>query len=78
MYAPWFDDVERIGGQFWDGRATGETLGDPLADQALGPFLNSVEMANGSKWEVVRDAQDSDVWTNSLLAAAPPLEKHYQ
>jgi cytochrome c peroxidase len=28
---------------FWDGRATGWILGDPLAEQALGPFLNPVE-----------------------------------
>lgn len=34
-----------VGGMFWDGRATGERLGDPLAEQALGPFLNPVEMA---------------------------------
>lgn len=32
-----------IGGMFWDGRATGWTLGDPLAEQALGPFLNPLE-----------------------------------
>lgn len=32
-----------IGGMFWDGRATGEVTGDPLADQAMGPFLNPVE-----------------------------------
>lgn len=32
-----------IGGNFWDGRATGEVLGNPAADQALGPFLNPVE-----------------------------------
>ena len=34
-----------IGGNFWDGRATGERLGNPAADQALGPFLNHVEQA---------------------------------
>jgi len=34
-----------VGGNFWDGRATGEVLGNPAADQALGPFLNSVEQA---------------------------------
>jgi cytochrome c peroxidase len=46
-----------IGGLFWDGRATGRTditttgsmgsgpTGDPLADQAKGPFGNPVEMA---------------------------------
>jgi cytochrome c peroxidase len=34
-----------IGGNFWDGRATGYQLGNPAADQALGPFLNPVEQA---------------------------------
>jgi cytochrome c peroxidase len=33
-----------FGGMFWDGRATGWTLGDPLAEQAMGPFLNPLEM----------------------------------
>lgn len=32
-----------IGGMFWDGRATGWVTGDPLADQAMGPYLNPVE-----------------------------------
>ena len=45
--SPVLDDVEGlwIGGMFWDGRATGWTLGDPLAEQAQGPFLNPLEMA---------------------------------
>jgi cytochrome c peroxidase len=49
-----FDDVEGlfIGGNFWDGRATGEGLGNPAADQALGPFLNPVEQNNPSKQAV--------------------------
>lgn len=34
-----------IGGNFWDGRATGWKLGNPAADQAQGPFLNPVEQA---------------------------------
>jgi cytochrome c peroxidase len=34
-----------IGGNFWDGRATGEKLGNPAADQAQGPFINPVEQA---------------------------------
>jgi cytochrome c peroxidase len=34
-----------IGGNFWDGRATGERLGNPAADQAQGPFLNPAEQA---------------------------------
>ena len=29
-----------VGGNFWDGRATGEILGSPAAEQAKGPFLN--------------------------------------
>jgi cytochrome c peroxidase len=32
-----------VGGNFWDGRATGAVLGNPAADQAQGPFLNPVE-----------------------------------
>lgn len=41
----WDPDVDGyVGGMFWDGRATGEELGDPLAEQARGPFLNPVEM----------------------------------
>ena len=41
----YFDDIEGLwlGGMFWDGRATGWTLGDPLAEQAMGPFLNPLE-----------------------------------
>jgi cytochrome c peroxidase len=40
-----FDEAsgEFVGGSFWDGRATGERLGNPAADQALGPYLNPVE-----------------------------------
>lgn len=35
-----------IGGAFHDGRATGNVTGNVLADQAMGPFLNPVEMAS--------------------------------
>ena len=44
-----FDGTEFVGGNFWDGRATGERLGNPAADQALGPFLNPVEQNMPSK-----------------------------
>lgn len=37
------DAGEFVGGNFWDGRATGERLDSPTAEQALGPFLNPVE-----------------------------------
>ena len=42
-----------VGGNFWDGRATGERLGSPAAEQALGPFLNPKEQALPSAAEVV-------------------------
>jgi cytochrome c peroxidase len=42
-----------IGGNFWDGRATGEKLGNPAADQALGPFLNPLEQALYTPSDVV-------------------------
>jgi cytochrome c peroxidase len=32
-----------VGGNFWDGRSTGERLGSAAAEQAQGPFLNPVE-----------------------------------
>lgn len=38
-----------IGGMFWDGRATGWELGDPLSEQARGPFLNPNEQNLPSK-----------------------------
>jgi cytochrome c peroxidase len=34
-----------IGGSFWDGRATGRRLTDPVAEQAQGPFLDANEQA---------------------------------
>jgi cytochrome c peroxidase len=54
-----------IGGNFWDGRATGEALGNPAADQALGPFLNPVEQNNPSKMavlETVANSKYADLW----------------
>ena len=43
----YYDETEGawFGGMFWDGRATGWTLHDPLAEQAQGPFLNPLEQA---------------------------------
>ncbi len=42
-----------VGGMFWDGRATGASLGDPLAEQAQGPFLNPLEQNNASAQVVI-------------------------
>ena len=43
----YFDETTGVwfGGMFWDGRATGAHLVDPLAEQAQGPFLNPLEQA---------------------------------
>lgn len=43
----YFDEIDGgwFGGMFWDGRATGWTLHDPLAEQAQGPYLNPLEQA---------------------------------
>jgi cytochrome c peroxidase len=58
-----------IGGNFWDGRATGEKLGNPAADQAQGPFLNPLEQASPDSACIVYkvctasyDVSFEDVW----------------
>jgi cytochrome c peroxidase len=40
------------GGNFWDGRATGEILGTPAADQARDPFFSPVEMNLSTEQEL--------------------------
>ncbi|HEX5751416.1 MAG TPA: cytochrome c peroxidase [Archangium sp.] len=55
--APVFHRIEAEGtfqgGRFSDGRATGEKLGNPAADQAQGPLLNPVEQNNPHAASVV-------------------------
>jgi cytochrome c peroxidase len=70
------------GGNFWDGRATGEKLGNPAADQAQGPFLNPVEQALPDSACVVHrvcTAPDypvtfEDVWGADSCAIAWPAD----
>ena len=78
-----YDDEEGlfVGGNFWDGRATGENLGNPAADQALGPFLNPVEHNNPSKQAVCEQVAASkyaalfeDVWGPSALDCSTKLK----
>jgi cytochrome c peroxidase len=52
-----------IGGMFWDGRATGKTLGDPLAEQAMGPFLNPLEQNNPDEKAVVMKVKNSNYFS---------------
>jgi cytochrome c peroxidase len=66
-----------VGGNFWDGRATGEKLGNPAADQAQGPFLNPKEQALLTPADVVTRVCASsygdlfrDVWGASVCDSA--------
>jgi cytochrome c peroxidase len=49
-----------IGGNFWDGRATGEKLGNPAADQAQGPFLNPLEQGTSDSACIVWKVETGD------------------
>lgn len=58
-----------VGGVFFDGHAPGWTLGDPLAEQALRPFVGELEQNNPSEESVVSKVARSnyasifrDVW----------------
>jgi cytochrome c peroxidase len=68
-----------VGGNFWDGRATGEKLGNPAADQAQGPFLNHVEQGLRDSACVVHrvsvaDYADEykDLWGSAISTIAFP------
>jgi cytochrome c peroxidase len=74
-----------VGGMFWDGRATGASLGDPLAEQAMGPFLNPLEQNNFDKKSVVMKVKDSDyadlfeeVWGPGSLDWENEIEGTYE
>ena len=78
------DEEVWIGGMFWDGRATGWTLGDPLAEQALGPFLNSLEQNNPNAFNVCKRVAKSEyaalfeeVWGPGTLDCRNDLEGTY-
>lgn len=73
-----------IGGMFWDGRASGletsgtahlgqGTTGDPIADQAKGPFLNPVEHALTSQAQVVQTVLGS-AYAAQYLALFGPVD----
>jgi len=51
-----------IGGQFWNGRAAS------LADQAMGPPLNPLEMAMPSRWAVVSRLKENPVYVKQFRA----------
>lgn len=73
-----------IGGMFWNGRASGWTLDDPLAEQAQGPFLNPLEQNMADSRAVVLAVQASEyaalfeeVWGSGSLDAEKDIEAVY-
>jgi cytochrome c peroxidase len=83
----YYDEGEElwVGGMFWDGRATGWTLGDPLAEQAQGPFLNPLEQNNpNAKLVCIRVRESAyaglfeEVWGPGSLDCGPWLERTYE
>lgn len=74
-----------VGGMFWDGRATGEASGDPLAEQAMGPFLNPLEQNNPDIKNIIKKIQKSDyvllfekVWGPGSLDAKKNIDLTYE
>ena len=78
------EDGNFVGGMFWDGRATGETLGDPLAEQALGPFMNPLEQNMPDKKSIILAVRKSDyaglfekVWGPGSLDTDKDVDETY-
>jgi cytochrome c peroxidase len=74
-----------VGGLFWDGRATGWTHNDSLAEQATGPFLNFLEMNNPNPKLVcikVRESAYADlfegVWGQGTLDCVKDVDGSYE
>lgn len=82
-----YDKLEElfVGGNFWDGRATGIESGNPSEDQALGPFLNSVEQNNPSKLAVLEEVAASkyadlwkEVWGDISVETSEKIDSNYR
>lgn len=63
-----------VGGNFWDGRATGEILGNPAADQAGGPFLNPVEHNMVDKRSVCEQVAPKDYASLFPVVFGEPIQ----
>jgi cytochrome c peroxidase len=73
-----FDGTKWVGGMFWDGRATGWRLGDPLAEQAQGPFLNPLEQNNASEQVVIDKVLDSSYRERFLQVCGTDSKTYYE
>jgi cytochrome c peroxidase len=80
--------VQFVGGNFWDGRATGSKLGNPAADQAQGPFLNPVEQNNTdakilvekvckSEYASMFKKIGSEIWGNEDICQSNDINLQY-
>jgi cytochrome c peroxidase len=74
-----------FGGMFYDGRATGSVLGDPLAEQAQGPFLNPLEQGIAEAQVLCVRVKQSDyaglfeeVWGAKSLDCAKDVDGVYE
>jgi cytochrome c peroxidase len=74
-----------FGGMFWDGRATGAILGDALAEQAQGPFLNPLEQAIANAQVLCVKVKQADyaelfeqVWGSGSLNCAKDVGGVYE
>ena len=64
-----------VGGNFWDGRATGHALGNPAADQAQGPFLNPVEQ-NISDAAIILEKISKSDYASLFIKVGKDIWKH--
>jgi cytochrome c peroxidase len=78
------DDGKFVGGIFWDGRATGNTLNDCLTEQALGPFMNPLEQNMPDKKSIILAVETSDyaglftkIWGPGALDAEKNVDRSY-
>jgi cytochrome c peroxidase len=78
------EDGNFVGGMFWDGRATGWELRDPVAEQAMGPLLNPLEQNMPDKKSVILKVKESDyadlfreVWGPESLDAESDIDGTY-
>jgi cytochrome c peroxidase len=72
-----WDGTTWVGGMFWDGRATGWTLSDPLAEQAQGPFLNPLEQNNDTA-QVVIDKVLASTYNDLFQQVCTDSTKYYE
>lgn len=66
-----------VGGNFWDGRATGEEIGNPAADQAKAPFVNPLEhnLKNARELcELAVSAPYSSLFQQAFPSVPQPLD----